>query len=168
MLTTEWFYLVHDVRDASLQNVIVAGNTAPRWMFHVDGGDTQHLELSNATLLDHDTQIVAHYGGTSVLTNVLSRQYSEPVWGIRGDGGLTSTIRYSIMPNAILRSYYLFEYVEDLEVTFESTSEPLAEDWDLHPIAGSPTEDAGDPEILDPDGTRSDIGAYGGPGAAGW
>jgi len=29
----------------------------------------------------------------------------------------------------------------------------------------SPCKDAGDPNIKDPDGTRSDIGAYGGPGA---
>ena len=28
--------------------------------------------------------------------------------------------------------------------------------------------DAGDPNILDPDGSTSDIGAYGGPGAENW
>lgn len=37
--------------------------------------------------------------------------------------------------------------------------------WDLHLCPGSPLIDAGDPSILDPDGTRSDIGAYGGPNA---
>lgn len=35
----------------------------------------------------------------------------------------------------------------------------------LWPTVGSALIDAGDPSILDPDGTRSDIGAYGGPSA---
>jgi predicted outer membrane repeat protein len=36
---------------------------------------------------------------------------------------------------------------------------------DFHPRADSPLLDAGDPNQLDPDGSRSDIGAYGGPDA---
>ena len=32
-------------------------------------------------------------------------------------------------------------------------------------MAGSPCIDTGDPDLSDPDGTRSDMGAYGGPGA---
>jgi hypothetical protein len=36
-------------------------------------------------------------------------------------------------------------------------------DDDLRPRVGSPLIDAGDPSILDPDGSRSDIGAFGGP-----
>jgi hypothetical protein len=35
--------------------------------------------------------------------------------------------------------------------------------WDLHPQEGSALEDAGDPDLTDPDGSRADIGAYGGP-----
>ena len=42
---------------------------------------------------------------------------------------------------------------------------PLAVDWDLHLSTTSPLIDAGDPTILDPDGSPSDIGVYGGPGA---
>jgi hypothetical protein len=41
-------------------------------------------------------------------------------------------------------------------------------DWNLRPLAGSPLIDAGDPSLLDPNGSLSDIGAWGGPGAAGW
>jgi len=36
--------------------------------------------------------------------------------------------------------------------------------FDYHLQAFSPAIDAGNPEILDPDGSRSDIGAFGGPG----
>jgi len=35
---------------------------------------------------------------------------------------------------------------------------------DFHLKDSSPSIDSGDPDLLDPDGTRSDIGAYGGPG----
>jgi len=41
-------------------------------------------------------------------------------------------------------------------------------DWDLHLDAASQLVDAGDPAVLDPDGSASDIGAYGGPSAALW
>ena len=48
------------------------------------------------------------------------------------------------------------------------TSAPDPLDWDLHLGAASLLIDAGDPAILDPDGSRSDIGAYGGSSAATW
>ena len=38
--------------------------------------------------------------------------------------------------------------------------------WDLSLGTGSPSIDAGSPDILDTDGTTSDIGAYGGPGGS--
>lgn len=40
--------------------------------------------------------------------------------------------------------------------------------WDFHLTLGSPLVDAGDPTVLDPDGSPSDIGAFGGPGAGSW
>ncbi len=39
-------------------------------------------------------------------------------------------------------------------------------DDDLHLPPGDPLVDAGDPGLLDPDGSRSDMGAYGGPACA--
>ena len=47
-------------------------------------------------------------------------------------------------------------------------SEDDAVDWDLHPDVGSPLIDAGDPAILDADGSTSNLGAYGGPAGANW
>ena len=40
--------------------------------------------------------------------------------------------------------------------------------WDLRTRVSSDVRDAGDPAILDADGSASDIGAYGGPGGASW
>jgi hypothetical protein len=39
---------------------------------------------------------------------------------------------------------------------------------DGHLAATSPLVDAGDPTLVDPDGSPADIGPFGGPGAAGW
>jgi hypothetical protein len=40
--------------------------------------------------------------------------------------------------------------------------------FDVHLAIGSALIDAGDPLLFDPDGSRSDVGVYGGPGASGW
>ena len=55
-----------------------------------------------------------------------------------------------------------------LDPLFLDLSAPDALDWDLHLGPDSPLIDAGDPDLLDPDGSPSDIGCYGGPGAAEW
>jgi hypothetical protein len=47
-----------------------------------------------------------------------------------------------------------------------TNTDPLL--WDLHATAGSPLVDAGDPAILDVDGTTSDIGPFGGPLGSSW
>jgi hypothetical protein len=51
---------------------------------------------------------------------------------------------------------------------FLDTSAADAELWDLHLGSSSTLVDGGDPTALDPDGLRSDIGLYGGPGAGGF
>ena len=55
-----------------------------------------------------------------------------------------------------------------LDPAFLDTSYPDPYYWDLHLSALSPLINTGDPAISDPDGTRSDLGAYGGPGADSW
>jgi len=52
-----------------------------------------------------------------------------------------------------------------VDPAFVDTTAANPLDWDVHLAAGSPLSDQGDPTILDLDGSRSDIGAYSGPGA---
>ncbi len=60
-----------------------------------------------------------------------------------------------------------FATISDPMFTDLSGSDPLL--WDFHPAAGSPLIDAGDVALEDPDASRSDVGAYGGPGGDwGW
>jgi len=48
-------------------------------------------------------------------------------------------------------------------VAFSSDGDPDL--WDLHLAPSSPLIDGGDPSLTDPDGSTSDMGAYGGPDA---
>ena len=57
-------------------------------------------------------------------------------------------------------------FSEDPAFLSTSPADPL--DWDLHLQPGSPLVDAGPDGSFDPDGSPSDIGIYGGPGAALW
>lgn len=50
---------------------------------------------------------------------------------------------------------------QDPEFADTSSTDPA--DWDYTLAPGSPMLDAGAPTILDTDGTRSDLGAFGGP-----
>jgi len=52
------------------------------------------------------------------------------------------------------------------EPGFVDTRGSDASTWDLHLRADSPLRDAGSPDLSDPDGSRSDVGAYGGPAGA--
>jgi hypothetical protein len=52
-----------------------------------------------------------------------------------------------------------------VDPTFVQKSASDATTWNLRLAPGSPLIDAGDPALADPDGSRSDIGAFGGPGA---
>ncbi|MCB9742125.1 MAG: hypothetical protein H6741_00540 [Alphaproteobacteria bacterium] len=51
---------------------------------------------------------------------------------------------------------------------YVDVSDPDPLSWDLTLAGSSGLIDAGDPSISDPDGSASDIGAHGGPGAADW
>lgn len=50
----------------------------------------------------------------------------------------------------------------EADPTYASAAGDRAADWDLHPGPGSALIDAGDPDQHDVDGSRADIGAYGG------
>ncbi|MCK6506745.1 putative metal-binding motif-containing protein [Myxococcota bacterium] len=55
----------------------------------------------------------------------------------------------------------------EVDPLYTDTSDPDPGAWDLHLSEDSPCVDAGDEAVLDVDGSRADVGAYGGPGG-GW
>ena len=56
----------------------------------------------------------------------------------------------------------------DGDPNFNQTVLPDPMDWDVHLGETSALIDAGSPSVDDPDASRSDMGAYGGPGGGGW
>ena len=60
------------------------------------------------------------------------------------------------------------DQILDVPPGFQDLTSTDPADWDLTLASDSSLSDAGDPAILDADGSRSDIGAYGGPNGDGW
>lgn len=168
------------------ENVVVAGLDSGS-----DGLGPMVLSWSDAELFVTNATLVGNRSGRggvgffgsdgssqALFTNVIA------AWNTAEEG----TLWYGADDEAYVRSdYYLLHGNESTDGalnagTFESGpwyggngtgDDPLFTDksgddgagWDLTLSAASPAVDAGDPSILDRDGSVSDIGAYGGPGA---
>lgn len=163
---------------AALENVVVVDNESgwPEYGGGVSAYDSA-LTLSNVTLADNR----APYGGggglallgdsVAMLSNV-SLSGNEAGYGAGYGGGVVAS------SSATLKLVYsnLWGNIPD---DYAGSEDPTAGDGDLsvdpdflddafHLAEGSLLIDAGDPELLDPDGARSDIGAWGGPAADRW
>lgn len=124
--------------------------------------------LSGVSVVIADNSTMWFGGGMSVWSSTVHLRNSvifgnEAFYSASGiDTGASSTFTFAYCD------------VEDGNPDFEFPSgvdgnvsvDPLFEDDAYHLSATSPLLDAGDPAILDPDGTTSDMGAWGGPGAA--
>jgi len=163
-----------------LHNVIVSGNLADDPISWGHGGGV-FLGDSTATLVN--VAVVGNTGSEAAggihmedsdlwMTNVAVSHNNGEV-GISGHDS-TLQMRYSNVYNSVTQE---FEYLTDptgtdgnVSVASEFLDGAPADpyDWDLHIAATSPLVDAGDPTLLDPDGSPSDIGAYGGEYADSW
>ncbi|GDX81695.1 hypothetical protein LBMAG42_35060 [Deltaproteobacteria bacterium] len=172
---------------ASLTNVIVAQNTTTADSQASGGGLA--IGYADATLLNVD--IVANAAdaptcsgggiylsnsGTTTLNNVSLVGNTSTGTGaaIASGAGPAFASTYS---NYYDHGSSVFDGVSDpvgvdgnieVDAGYTDTSAAAAVDWDLSLSAGSALLDVGDPSIADIDGTTSDIGAWGGPGAADW
>jgi len=138
---------------AVLQNVAVVGNSALS-----GGGALLYATGYGDVLLDGVvlTDNVANYGGGiyGYGSNVVF-QYCD-VWG-----NLPSDFSGMANPTGILGNV-----CEPPGFLDTSPADPA--EWDLHLGPGSPLIDQGNPASFDPDGSRADMGAYGGPYADAW
>jgi len=157
-----------------LDNIIFSGNSA-----NDSGGglfgDTAGLPVSNCAFIQNVSSqegggIHAHYSPLDILnTSLTNNQAGQPGGGIEGDYEPT-TLYCNALDNTP-DNYHGFTDPTGTDGNISvdplyldtSSSDPL--EWDLHLDPSSPLVDAGDPTILDPDGSPSDIGAFGGPGA---
>jgi hypothetical protein len=128
--------------DPRLENVTIVGDEAPQGGLVRFGSNTSAV-VRNVTITGADAKGVAIENDLSPLAQVSFTN----VWGA------------GAVP---LKGFVPTPTVSKLDPGFVSTTgAPL--DWDVHLKSDSPLRDAGDPAVKDADGSRSDIGAFGGP-----
>jgi len=176
-------------------NLLIAGNTCTRadpspGNFTALGAfvtNNSELDLSNVSIVGNTSTedfsgpgIYTQGGSILILSNLdISGNGAAPGSGAQADNGgaimcnnQDVQVRYAnYYDNDVGLSYVC----DDIEVGELSTdpgyvdttgADPSA--WDLTLATGSDLIDAGDPSISDPDGSRSDVGAHGGPGGDHW
>jgi hypothetical protein len=167
--TYGWVY--HYSSDVVFNNSDFAYNSVTGT--HSSSTGTAGLYSSSGSLTLNNTNVI----GNSMPTSTSSSAYTGSVTygsGTRivgysnfydNEGG---TVDHSTGygPTEADESTWVGVLEDDPSYTDVSSSDPT--EWDLTLASGSPAIDAGDPEVLDADGTTSDIGAYGGPDGASW
>ena len=159
-------------------NVIVAGNAAGSGGgFLFDGADA---ELVNVAVVGNDASVggggIALLQASPILTNTIVAWNTSggPGAGLAADGSSAPAFGWSDLwgnlPDDVSGiadpTGTSGNIAEDPGFLGISDPDPLL--WDLHVSPTSGVTDAGGPVLLDPDGSASDMGAFGGPGANGW
>lgn len=172
--------------DTTVRALLIAG---VRWEGAVEQSPLVHLRqpgvhLENATLVGGRVDVGS--GAVPVgailelsepntrVTNVILHDHATTRGrslrsAIRVDSSTDTVLRHSVIsaPSAIVGTFGTQLAVSTTVPWFQSYNPVLPPtEWDLRVYPESPFEDAGDPDILEPDGTRSEPGAFG--GSSGW
>ena len=152
---------------ATSTNVTVIDNQA----YNYGGG--MYLADSRATLTNVTvTGNQASYGGgvrleyssATILNSILAYNAGGDLYAYSSDPAITYSCLYNTGTSHNLTSLDPSNMTVDPRfVTFSNDGDPSNDD--LHLAVDSPLRDAGDPTTFDPDGSRADMGAYGGPKA---
>lgn len=147
--------------DVQLSNVTFVGNAADGaggHDSHEERGGGLYLATSTAELVnvafqgnrarDEGGAVFANSGSTVTLD-------SCAIWGNEPD-------------HIVVEGTWSASNGITADAGFSDLQSILPRWWDTHLSWASPLVDAGDPTLVDPDGSPSDIGAYGGPGAGDW
>lgn len=163
-----------DNAGAVLENVVVAGNRSEAPGAGVKLAGYNHTDvLTNVALVGNEAPDAGglHVSGTGVTARIVNAAIAYNAdTGVLVDAGNALDIAYSAFFDNDGHDVNGAPWPvgTDGNVTADPMFVSMAgapQRWDLHLQPGSALVDAGDPALLDPDGTRSDIGAYGGPGS---
>ncbi len=168
---------------ADVSNVALLGNTAGG--LDADGGGIYLLQSSpNLTSVTLAGNVASGCGGglylfqasPALLGVILERNEAASGGGVCNDPGLPGypSIAFS---SAWENTPDAYSGMTDptgangntaATANFNQTVLPDPMDWDVHLGETSALIDAGSPSLDDPDGSRSDMGAFGGPAAGEW
>lgn len=157
---------VQDSGRASVANGVIAGNSQTGGTLAVgvgvlvDGiasgaavGEGHFVNVINAfNTSDTMGEGNGYYNNVAAIVTV---QYGDTFGNTDGSGAASDYL--DVTPTDSLSDDPLFR-----------SAELAPEFWSVQLMSDSTCIDAGDPAIMDPDGTRSDMGAFGGPGADLW
>jgi hypothetical protein len=158
------------VQDAA--NLLVAGN-AGTGLYLEPGSTSYGVDLINATVVGNGGRGVAFtpawYGTVELRNSVVAYNGGVGVQDL-GTSGYSSVLEHNDVYGNSGGGYVGITdptgsdgniAIDPLFVAYSASS--AVSSWDLHPAAGSPLIDAGDPsDEPDSDGSTADIGAYGG------
>jgi len=137
-------------------NIVIKSETSNDWRFGINISRANGV-IKNNVIMGKFRQGIVGLDYNEIINNVVMNSR----YGIENGENNTPLIKYNNMWDNLINNYQGF--------TPDSTNmsvDPMFVDtsgWDFRLQKHSPMIDAGDPEILDVDGTRSDIGVYGGP-----
>ncbi len=152
-----------------LENVTVRGNVSESDMFGSGGAirlgdndpDLMTVTLVNVTNTNNSVsapQSAINSGGYSGASTNIELEFNHcNTWG-NNPADFTAAFPD---PDSFVGNI-------SADPSFVDVTSPNSALWDLRPIDRSPLIDAGNPALLDADGSISDIGAYGGPGSDAW
>jgi len=144
----------------------------------VAASEDAHMEVINNVITSNGTTGFAALGGgvTGRLANnvITSNGWDVSEWVLKRTGvWLYAAPSYQVAYNDVWSNQLSDACTGDpcMAITLDGMNgnvsiDPMFADTTEYTLApGSPLIDAGDPAILDPDGSRSDMGAHGGPDA---
>ena len=156
----------------SLANSILNGNlgTEPGDGVYAVGAS---ITLQNCAVVDHDVQVLLD-GASAQKSSFHSRNtiLAGGQYGVLLYGTNDIDVDYTWVHDHATADWYpadasplsASQNAQEDPAFVEFTADGVATNDDLHLAAGSPAINAGDPALLDTDGTPSDVGAYGGLG----
>lgn len=133
------------------------------------------FDVTNNTLLANDAS--ASGAHLWVEDSALAFVNNIAAWGVDGGGlwsDLSTATSADLFYNDVLENdggEWVGSFSDVLGISGNFSADPLLRAWsadgllddDLHLTGASPCMDAGEPSLFDLDGSRSDVGAYGGP-----
>ena len=177
---------------ASFTNTILARNDATSTLGSALGTicviGTSTVSFTNTDVVNNSLSGVGSYGGgiyaegASTTTLLNTTLYGNGLGGTIHAGGAWYAIDTSTSIDATYSDFYgnsTTEFVGlaspvgrdgnlGVDPLYVNVATRRGTDYDLSLGTGSPLINAGDPSILDVDGSVSDLGAYGGPEGSGW